>query len=70
MLQEPPKRGFTLALWVLPVIVLLAGAGWLGYILRRWARPQPSPTAVVPPAPETSTDADKYLREVDRDLGD
>jgi len=69
VLQEPPRRGFALALWVLPVIALLVGAGWLGYILRRWARPQPAPATVAPPAPETPADADEYLRQVDRDLG-
>ncbi|MEW5960349.1 MAG: cytochrome c-type biogenesis protein, partial [Chloroflexota bacterium] len=31
VLQEPPRSGFTLLLWVLPVMALLIGGGWLFY---------------------------------------
>jgi cytochrome c-type biogenesis protein CcmH len=65
VLQEPPQRGFALALWVLPVLALLGGVIWVGSMLRRWARPQP-----VSPAQSTLAADDEYLRQVERDLGD
>lgn len=36
ILLSPPKRGFTLLVWVLPVLAMLAGGGLLVRVLRRW----------------------------------
>ncbi|MBN1220318.1 MAG: cytochrome c-type biogenesis protein CcmH [Anaerolineae bacterium] len=75
VLQEPPRRGFSLALWILPVIVLLAGGGWLIYTVHRWHQAQPTPITAAATrsspreAPEMSNDDRDYLRQVDRDLG-
>jgi cytochrome c-type biogenesis protein CcmH len=73
VLQEPPKRGVSLALWILPVIALLAGGVWLVYIMRRWNKPQPAPAAAAATPsdpPQQSTDiSDDYLSQVDKDLG-
>lgn len=50
---EPPRTGFTLAVWLGPALVLLGGVVVLGFLLRTWVRPprqsiDPStPTAVV-----------------------
>jgi len=66
VLQEPPQRGFALALWALPVLALLGGVIWVGYVARRWRKPQPVSPAQAAPA-ETN---DEYLRQVERDLGD
>jgi cytochrome c-type biogenesis protein CcmH len=65
VLQEPPRRGFSLALWVLPVLALLGGVIWVGFMLRRWSKPQP--VSPAQPAPDTD---DEYLRQVEQDLGD
>lgn len=35
VLYEPPFKGTTLLLWLGPLVLLLGGAGWLGYRLRR-----------------------------------
>jgi cytochrome c-type biogenesis protein CcmH len=71
VLQEPPKRGFTLILWVLPVIALLGGVVWLVYTIRGWRKQQPA--AVPAPSPEHTPDTlpgtDDYLSQVDEDLG-
>jgi cytochrome c-type biogenesis protein CcmH/NrfF len=72
-LQEPPKRGFSLILWVLPVIALLGGGAWLVYTIQRWRKQQPAPAAATPaPAPEHTPDTlpetDDYLSQVDKDL--
>ncbi|MBN9390865.1 MAG: cytochrome c-type biogenesis protein CcmH [Chloroflexi bacterium] len=36
ILTNPPKSGFTLLVWLLPVAGLLVGAGTVGYVLRLW----------------------------------
>ena len=63
VLQEPPRSGFTLLLWLLPVIALLAGAGWLYYTMRDWSQPVGAATPVPAALPR-----DDYLSQVDRDL--
>lgn len=71
VLQEPPKDGSTLFLWVLPVIVLLAGGAWLILALRRWARPEPQPVSVVSQREPISTatqPSSQYLSQVEKDL--
>ncbi len=77
VLQEPPRSGFTLILWVLPVIAILAGGAWLAYVIRGWRKVEPAPVAVgsSPAAAAKPVQAavdpppDDYLSQVDRDLG-
>ncbi len=74
VLQEPPRSGFTLLLWVLPVIALIGGGAWLFVILRRWSERQPVQEAVVAAPPTNNAapppqPADDYLSQVERDLG-
>lgn len=78
VLQEPPKHGFTLALWILPFIALLAGGIWLYYTLRNWTNRESAAAAVATtPTGVSSTSAsanaadlsDDYLKQVDKDLG-
>ena len=73
VLQEPPRSGFTLILWVLPVVALLLGGGWLIYTMRGWARPQVAPAAATSPPPTLAQAASpapsNYLSQVDKDLG-
>ena len=77
VLQEPPRSGFTLILWVLPIIAILAGGAWLAYVIRGWRKNEPAPVAVgsspagvVEPASNTTDlPPDNYLSQVDKDLG-
>jgi cytochrome c-type biogenesis protein CcmH len=75
VLQEPPKAGFTLSLWVLPVIMIVVGGGLLFVTMRKWTnanRPEPVEATEVASTTSTkqrSTSSDDYLRQVDRDLG-
>lgn len=76
VLQEPPRSGFTLMLWVLPVIALLAGGGWLFYTIRGWSNQTAEEDNFADPSivePVTSPAANKlpndYLSQVDKDLG-
>ena len=75
VLQEPPRSGFTLILWVLPVIALVAGGAWLIYTMRGWSRQEPAPAMAEPVStdaagpPSDSTLDDDYLNQVEKDLG-
>ncbi len=76
VLQEPPKHGSTLVLWLLPIIVILAAGAWLVYTMRGWINREPAPVAVTAaPASPTQSSSDipdltgDYLKQVDKDLG-
>lgn len=49
ILTNPPKSGFTLLVWLLPVAGLLVGAGTVGYALRGWKARIRSRTRLVQP---------------------
>jgi cytochrome c-type biogenesis protein CcmH len=78
VLQVPPKRGFFLWVWALPVIAILAGLGWLAYLMRGWVRQRPVVPVESTQAGEAAggssrlNDAalpeDEYLRRVQQDL--
>lgn len=71
VLQEPPKDGSTLLLWILPIIALIAGGVWVIWALRRWARPEAQPVSIVPqrrPASTASQPPNHYLSQVEKDL--
>jgi cytochrome c-type biogenesis protein CcmH len=68
VLAEPPKRGFGLLAWVLPIGGLLLGAGALGYAAWRWSRGRESPgVAAAGPQldPELERRLDDELRRFD-----
>jgi cytochrome c-type biogenesis protein CcmH len=51
ILAAPPREGFNLLAWLLPVAGLLAGAVAVGIAAWRWSRPDqppPAPTATAP----------------------
>lgn len=72
VLQEPPRSGLTLWLWVLPLIGLMLGGVWLVFALRQWSRPEPVPVAVrsasFKSGSETSQPPSHYLSQVEKDL--
>jgi cytochrome c-type biogenesis protein CcmH len=77
VLQVPPKRGFFVLVWILPVVAILAGLAWLAYLMRGWSRrsaaatPEYSQDAKVKPAADTTKNVDRddeYLKRVQQDL--
>ena len=60
VLAEPPKEGFTLLAWVLPLVGIAGGAGVVYLVIRAMRR------RAGPQSPDA--DLDRYLDRVDRDL--
>lgn len=61
ILAAPPKKGFALMAWLLPLFVLLNGAGLIVVLTTRWVRRRPptTPVANAPvPTSESSVQAD------------
>ncbi len=69
VLQEPPKQGSTLWLWLLPLIALVAGGIWLFYLMRRWKNPQPAENSPFDLSEKKmSVPPSDYLSQVEKDL--
>jgi cytochrome c-type biogenesis protein CcmH len=67
VLQEPPRRGFSLLIYILPLLALVGGGIWLVITLRKWRQePEPVTVSATPDVPQTDTD---YLSQVEQDLG-
>jgi cytochrome c-type biogenesis protein CcmH len=75
VLQVPPKRGFFVWVWALPVIAVIAGLAWLVYLMRGWLQRR----AIMPAKYAQGTGGanvsgaediqqDEYLRRVQQDL--
>ncbi len=47
ILAAPPKKGFDLLAWVLPLVGILAGAALVGYLAWRWSRRRERQTVPV-----------------------
>jgi cytochrome c-type biogenesis protein CcmH len=64
VLQEPPRRGFTGLVWILPFVGLVAGGAILAVVLRRMtAQPAPVKLEAAP-----SESADEYREQLEREL--
>jgi cytochrome c-type biogenesis protein CcmH/NrfF len=65
VLAAPPKKGFDLAVWILPGIGLLAGLAFAIVLVRRWRSPSRAPSAgaaAIPPVdPEVLVAVEKEM---------
>ena len=68
ILMAPPKRGFNLAGYFLPTVLILVAAAVLVLALRRWARAAAGPAAPAAPAAldATAAELERLRRELDR----
>jgi cytochrome c-type biogenesis protein CcmH len=64
VLAAPPKRGFGLLAWLLPLVGIGTGAAVLAVLAWRWTRSaEPAPAAAGPPlAPELDRRVEEELR--------
>jgi cytochrome c-type biogenesis protein CcmH len=68
ILLEPPKRGFSLLVWVVPYIGLAGGLVLVGLVLRRWSRrPRAAPAETPAVDDETRQRIRRELAEMDRE---
>ena len=63
VIAEPPKHGFGLVAWLLPIVALLGGAAVLGAAAWRWSRTREPALS----APVASLDPD-VERRIDEEL--
>ncbi len=69
ILAEPPAKGFSLTLYVLPVVILLGSGMLVAAIVRRFSRTQPAIAGDYPPPVDAATDAERERLEDElRDL--
>jgi cytochrome c-type biogenesis protein CcmH len=68
---EPPKSGFSLVAWLMPVFYFLAGAAIVVFFLMKWRKQAPAPAAVAPAGVHISPEAYERARsQADRETED
>ena len=63
MLASPPKEGFDLLAWVLPLLALGLGAAVIGVLVVRWSRSREPAPAVGAPAANGRGELDPVLEQ-------
>lgn len=68
ILLEPEARGFTLGVWIAPVVAMIAGLAIVGAVLRSWSRRGPAVLSRQPATagPLPAADDDRLERELAR----
>jgi len=68
---EPPKSGFSLVAWLMPVFYFLFGAAIVVFFIMKWRKQAPAPAAVAPAGVHISPEAYERARsQADRDTED
>src|SRR5712692_3813293 len=73
ILAAPPKKGFALTAWLLPLFVMVNGAGLIVVLTRRWTQRRPgaeahSMTVDSASTPPSQPSPDPYLHRLHREL--
>jgi cytochrome c-type biogenesis protein CcmH len=68
---EPPKSGFSLVAWLMPVFYFVVGAAIVVFFIMKWRKQAPAPAAVAPAGVHISPEAYERARsQADRDTED
>jgi cytochrome c-type biogenesis protein CcmH len=68
---EPPKSGFSLVAWLMPVFYFLIGAAIVVFFINKWRKQAPAPATVAPAGVHISPEAYERARsQADRDTED
>lgn len=65
---EPPKKGFGLVAWIMPIFYVVVGLAVVVYVVRKWTHRPPPPPPVGPGAPNETLD--RARAQVDRETED
>jgi len=71
VLGEPPREGFNLVAWIVPVLLVVGGLLFVLLLTRRWSKKGAQSTAPVAGESSASSSADDdYLARVEREIGE
>jgi cytochrome c-type biogenesis protein CcmH len=75
ILAAPPKRGFALTAWLLPILVIINGAAVIVVLARTWTRKNSAKGESIPEAdtirlPEGKRAPDPYRHQLQQELED
>jgi cytochrome c-type biogenesis protein CcmH len=67
VLGAPPKRGFNLLVWAMPVVILVTGLALLSFFLRQWAGKRAAITESAPVSAAAEL-PQEYLERLEEEL--
>jgi len=68
VLAEPPRQGLNWLVYIIPPVIILAGAALLFRTLRGWTRPVSASTGTTDARGETSPKTDEYITRLEEEL--
>lgn len=74
VLAEPPRRGFDLVVWILPIATVAAGGAYFFRYLQKLNQPKPRPLQTTPvqaaptPTQQPTNSLDSYIAQIEQEL--
>lgn len=71
VLGEPPREGFNLLAWIVPVLLVIGGLLFVVLLTRRWSKKgTQEPVSATATTTSDSTVDEDYLARVEREIGE